>query len=90
MEVRIETGDGMDLAQGHAQFRGQQFQLFRGQVAEFFLDGTKFWNHAPHRLAEEEEFIARNLFLTPSAQRLSHGKRLCLVGSLRLLAQDSW
>jgi hypothetical protein len=62
----------MDLTEGHAQFRGQQFKLFRGQISEFFLDGTKFWNHAPRRLVKRRGIFERaNLFLTPSAQRLS-------------------
>jgi hypothetical protein len=49
MEVGIKTGYSVNLTEGHAQFRGQQFKLFRGQISEFFLDGTKFWNHAPRR-----------------------------------------
>ena len=69
MEVRVEAGDSMDLAEGHAQFRGQQLQLFRGQVPEFFLDGTKFWNHAPRRPVKEEEYLSAVTSFIPRAPK---------------------
>src|ERR1700737_4452412 len=45
VEVRVKTGDCMNLADRYLELPGQLVQLVGGQVAERRLDGPKFVKH---------------------------------------------
>jgi hypothetical protein len=46
VEVRVKTGDCVDLTDGYFQFPRQLVQLIGGQISERSLDGPKFVKHA--------------------------------------------
>src|SRR5882762_3811832 len=45
IEVRVKTGDCVDLADRYFQLPGQLVQLIGGQISERSLDGPKFVKH---------------------------------------------
>ena len=46
MEMRIEAGDGMNLAYRDVDFLRKQLELVGGEVAEFVLDASEFVEQA--------------------------------------------